>query len=770
MTLPPDDHGSDDLLDNIGDVDPLKWLESLAARQGANPDELVTDADLDVPEVAADAVVDEPGYQDYDPFGSGSSRASNEKPQQATPPPPVEEPAPPPATPASAEPEMNPLAWLESLARRQGANPEEFVTEADMEVEEVAPGTVVDEPGYTPYDGGAPAPARAAEPPVAAEPPAEPVPAPPVMETLPPEPEGLSAHEAADLLGLAADDLVPPVAESEFESEPPVPAAAEVADTSEEEVNPLAWLESLARRQGARSEELITGGTLDVPEAAADAVADEPGYVDYSPFGTLAERADEDVELAPVPEMDVPVPQADVPVAEVPSGDDTLAWLEGLAADQGASAMEEPALGPLAGLSDEEIELRAASGELSPQQMEAWLQRQAESLAQVRLDTFDADDALIPPEPEVLFEDEMAAPAEIPSWLQEAAPVADALPEPPVEELVPEEAPELELPDLAPAEMPDWLQDDAAAETVPDDIASVLATAGGDEPLDDGLPVDSEDSWVQALDSEYMTTRQMAGPDDPDWYRSALEDPSRAAELEAELAAEDADVPDSVADETLLTPPEAAELPEWLMEVAPEQPAEDVPEWLTEEIPGSELATESTTDWLDDTELPVEVEDVPDWLSEPLSEPVELPDWLREAAPDDMLEPAPASEPEPAPVMEAVPQVAAAPLAPVSAEIPAGEAYDTFRERLTNQPDDHPTRLALARQLANDDNVLASLGQYEMLVFAEASLETLESDLAQVVENRPSVAQARRVLGDVFMRQGRLQEALATYRAALEQL
>jgi len=49
-------------------------------------------------------------------------------------------------------------------------------------------------------------------------------------------------------------------------------------------------------------------------------------------------------------------------------------------------------------------------------------------------------------------------------------------------------------------------------------------------------------------------------------------------------------------------------------------------------------------------------------------------------------------------------------------------------------------------------------------------LSDVERDLRALVQRQPDLPQARRVLGDVFMREGRLQEALDTYRAALEQL
>ena len=49
------------------------------------------------------------------------------------------------------------MAWMESLAKRQGASSEGFTTAADMEIAEIDPDTVIiDEPGYVPFGEEAP--------------------------------------------------------------------------------------------------------------------------------------------------------------------------------------------------------------------------------------------------------------------------------------------------------------------------------------------------------------------------------------------------------------------------------------------------------------------------------------------------------------------------------------------------------------------------------------------------------------------------------------
>ncbi len=745
MTLPPDDNGPDEINNLPGDdVDPMKWLESLAARQGANPEEFITSADMDVPEADPNAVIDEPGYVDYDPFGS----SKREKPAREAHLEPAPEPAPPQQEPATVAPaamsaydDVDPLAWLESLAKRQGADPQEFVTEANLEIAEVDPDTVIDEPGYTPYDGIAPKPAASTPPPARAPEPVKPEPQPESLEE-----DELTAAEAAALLGVDVDQLVPvmeaeveeveAILEAEPEEAPPAMAEAKPGDPTAGEVDPLAWLESLAKRQGARSEELITAADLDVPEAAADAVVDEPGYVDYSPFGATAEAEEVAEELEAVA-SEPPMPAEILEEADIPSGDATLAWLEGLAREQ-----SEELADPLAGLSDEEIEQKAAAGELSADQMEAWLSRQAASLAQARVDT------------SVAFEDEAlepAQPAEIPSWLQEAMPEEAPAGEP---------APLIEdiMPPPEPADLPDWL-----AEPEPEEAPAAFAALVGEEEQ-----IDTEDKWAQALDEEYVTQR-MEIQEEPEWYRANLEDPARQAAVDAEASA---------VEETLeaeeLPEPEPAELPDWLVE-ATEKAAEAAPDWLEEQpVPDAEGVAEPVDDWLSEAELEQEIapEDMPDWLLEPVSE-VEVPDWLAEAAPEPPAEPAEA-EPAAAPaVSEPKPARATAPatvVAPLSAAVPAGAAYDTYRTSLTANPQDHETRLDLARKLIEDNQVLESVGQYEVLASAAAMLDDIEDDLNQIVESRPNLPQARRVLGDVFMRKGRLQDALDAYRTALEQL
>ncbi|HLY28172.1 MAG TPA: hypothetical protein VKQ72_17635, partial [Aggregatilineales bacterium] len=299
-------------------MDPMAWLESLAARQGAKTEELTTAHNMDIPELPSDTVVDEPGYTPGYDTGKPAEPARAErpaiKPIEEAAPLPLAQPAPEPAaaTPAMSSEElmaMDPMAWLESLAARQGAKTEELTTAHNMDIPELPSDTVVDEPGYTPgYDTGKPAepePARAERPAIK-----------PIEETAPPPPSVQSAPE---------------------------PATAAPAMSSEElmAMDPMAWLESLAARQGAKTEELTTAHDMNVPLPPADAVIDEPGYVDYDPFGgsgvgkpasSTGPLAEERPAAVPPP---APEPQ---PVGDVLGGMDALSWLDSLQAEQESEA------------------------------------------------------------------------------------------------------------------------------------------------------------------------------------------------------------------------------------------------------------------------------------------------------------------------------------------------------------------------------------------------------------------------------------------------
>jgi hypothetical protein len=656
------------------------------------------------------------------------------------------------------------MAWMESLAKRQGAS-EGFTTTADMDVPEIDPSSVViDEPGYIPPEtsksaklgGKMPAAAPTSRPetaapiaPAAARP-SQPAPRPveqqptaaelPLFEHLkadkptpPPKPqaetaslswlESLAADQSGglpeiDLSALAAD-LTPAAPPSAPVTNPinwlenlaqgqgdEIPMAAEPTD-------PMDWLESLARRQGVRDEELTTPADMDVP-LPGEPQFEGPGYTDYAfdtptgkPAGTTPPRT-------PSPFVTSPEPEA---------AQDPAAWLDALASASSTKRIAEPQP-----MSDAEIQAALKRGEMIPQdQMEAWMNRQLEIGAQR-------------PEPVAEEEDAPAVKAELPDWLidQIGQPVFEETPKAPETPALIDAI--LEPPPVATSEIPDWLREDesavgeldsifASTDTPPQESWSETRGFAPEAQVEaPSVVFDQSDPWVEAFEQEY---REKQGV--PLEVQSPVaETPTLLQKVEFEPETE---LPEGVIEE----------VPDWLAGVigdeAEVEPAEDIPDWLKQDIGGV---------------LPVEAEpavaaSVPDWLADVDIAAEEIPEWLTQSITGEqttVLTPAPAAAVIPAPAF--------VPVSPIPSPVEAAV--------------DIPGTLSRARSLASSNDLDSSLTSYEQLIRANAELETVVSDLTSLAEKIKTSAAVLRVLGDGLMRQGKLQAALDTYRKALNQL
>ncbi len=791
MTPPPNGDGTNKPEDDpLGGMDPMAWLESLARRQGANPDELTTAADLDVPMPSADTQVDAPGYT------PGYESAA--KPAAAAEPPPVPEPAPPPA-PAAVDPSdplggMDPMAWLESLARRQGANVDELTTAADLDVPMPAADTVLDEPGYTPGYDSAPKKKDAEQPTETGIKPPEPTPLPPT----PPHPKPTPAA-------------------------PPPPSPEPAPDLTFDDplggADPMAWLESLARRQGANVDELTTAADLDVPMPAADAQSTAPGYTDFDPFsaGTLSPSARA---------LEQPPPAAAQPEStseDALGGADPMAWLESLAAKQGAPLEELPTMRAEAApstppesvpLSDESdpmawlasfgdptpydsvsdfaspstdqftiesmtpdaalswldslsAEVEAASpppsapegispieaGGLSndPQEVQAWLTSQLGSLMQVRAEE---DELPLP------IDDSPAEPSSsLPDWLSEAI----------VDPTLPAARgaldPDIKLP-TPPADLPTWLLESAEPAALDLDL--------GEDFLPEETPA-LEAIPEMAIELDPQEIERMIKPTSPEEVDDLAEyfneeyDRRRAGDetiplwyLEALQRAESAPLPEPTAQPPAEPEPEftfaplgEGDMPDWLKMMQPEPEVPVAPEPALPAAVGTE-----GIDWLDAlTEGMSEEEPAP---------ATERPEWL---APTGSLDPsvverfeaeqaARTPEPPPAPVAQPAPAY----VPPTPPPTPPAPAPAPMRSAAV------AASLGQARQQVAAGQVLPALESYQALVDSMENLEDVRADLRQLAEQHPKEPKVRRLLGDTHMRLGDLQAALDTYLNALKEL
>ncbi|GAB4530794.1 MAG: hypothetical protein OHK0046_51530 [Anaerolineae bacterium] len=544
---------------------------------------------------------------------------------------------------------------------------------------------------------------------------------------------------------------------------PPSTPRSAVSDPTEQDVDPLEWLESLAKRQGADSEEFITGAQVNVPDAQGQSA---PGYTDYT-FESPEFNAP--LSFDTVDELDKPIAAADP--------DDPVAWLEGLAEAQS----QQPRTSSDASEPDVIQRLNNAQ-DVTAQEMESWMSAMLERGA-TRTDVPDYVD-----EDE---DEEVVLESSIPDWLidQIGPPpteVTKAAAETDFDALLRSDTPvSSDLPDWLQADVevgeepaavqsgiPEWLQDETMDEETADAIfAEPVAPAAQkkDPTSTDEFLIDVDDPWVEAFELE---RKEGLGDIEnvPDWYRVRLQSQSAQAGglqlAESNLAPEfdlrhgepeplpvwlGAPMPLEVLEEE--DEPLVAQDLSWLQLDTPDEEVVEVgdiemPAWLREQV-SQEAAVvvaaddEELPDWLRSAGLEVS-DDIPEWLMDTLEEEnqaVSATQTREEAAPvsvPQVVQPAPQPlSPAPVPVMN----------------INVSEMLQT------------------ARQKMQQGDLEASLQAYEAVIRANNNLNDVVGDLNGRVQGAYKTSAAvHRVLGDALMRQGRLQEALDTYRKALNLL
>jgi hypothetical protein len=820
----------------LGDIDPMVWLESLAARQGAT-EGFTTDQRVDVPEIDPDTVqIDEPGYTPYVTFGQDTSQVKAETP--ATPPPAQPEYgyAPPPQPPEEpvqpAEPPpmsmgidgipegVDPIVWLESLAARQGATIG-FTTTERVEVPEIDPNTVViDEPGYTPSESFT----RRAEPPQEAPPPEMPA-EPTYQEPAAWQPSDYYAQQppasdsTAFLDELAGEVGSIPGVEADFGAEPtdyytqqppPEPSYQE----------PAAWQPSDDYAQQP-------------PASDTSAFLDElSGEVDKIP-GVEADFGADMWQEAITPAWAEPEPPELTQVPQQTATD--LSWLDNLSGElyrpePPPSLTEEPeaieathtpqeVLDSTAGMSIEELESLRDQGLLSGEQELALEIRKAQRNMEERGIS----------ETPVPFEELPPAEAgEIPTWLQQSARVTDE-----------QDSTSIFLDSIPapsePEDMPLWLAEtgelhDFASEIDLPEFTLEAADSVTEEP---GIPVStvesppavtgilhledydaSADEWAEALDEEH--DRQITGQvEDPTWFRDAMEHVEAIEAVAQEsFAPEMVTVPEPetpvAPSESLdwLSPPpgEAAfdetypdDLPDWLRPAPVEdedesrERAEDIDTWLRDEETGGTMMRSSLPEAVVDSALalpPADDETLPKGKTGPLPEWSTVQETTAERKPAAEIPippppPPPAPKPEPKRATATIPTtpppipsrpavrptaVVGEPVPPAGPPAPVPDSFEEYKARLEANPSDHAARLELARAMANAGDVNNSVPQYQTLIENMTEMDTVADDLRGLIARTPSHPALRRLLGDIYMRQGYLQEALDAYRGALDNL
>jgi tetratricopeptide (TPR) repeat protein len=405
---------------------------------------------------------------------------------------------------------------------------------------------------------------------------------------------------------------------------------------------------------------------------------------------------------------------------ELPSGEEALAWLEQLTAGK-----EEE----LQARADAEAEARLAEIMGRPQAAEA------------------------PPVEEV--EEAIAPPVEEPFGWTGFGP-SEAPPEPIA---AAEEAPALEEAALVEEEPPTpaWLE----GEELPSGEEALAwleqLTAGKEEELQAQADAETEARLAEIMGrapaAEAPPAEVAAEPVAPP-IEEALVPPLEAAAPAVEepfgwtgFGAPEVPPEPAAAAEEVPTPEEPAlpEIPE--PAYAEEAMPPPVPEFpaVEETVPSEEVH------WGAVPELPAQPEKAPAPVIEEVPGVVEM----------EMTAPPVEAVAVPEPPVEEAPVVKAPP-------IPA-EPYAAERRYLKEHSRDYEAWLALARALWQDGEREESREAYSRVIRAGKLLESVIDDLEGYVEWKAE-AGTQRVLGDAYMKDGRLQQALNTYRRALETL
>jgi tetratricopeptide (TPR) repeat protein len=602
----------------------------------------------------------------------------------------------------------------------------------------------------------------------------------------------------------AMEEELPPV-----EPSAPQPSGSldQLGKSEQERDDSFAWLESLAAKQGASE------GLLTKPE---ERLEEEPDWVKQAK--DLSATAPSEQPPIETPRMDEIQPPVETPSMPEPAvnfeelgkseqeRDDSFAWLESLAAKQGAS--EGLLTKPEERLEEEPDWVKQAKDlgvptSIQPAAHEESVQEPAPSMESPSLDdtaawlrSFDEEETTTTPEP-------TRASDETGIWLKSLT-----------EE---ESAPEPTSRGMDETGM--WLRglDEEEAKLTSASTPSSDETAMWLKSIseEDAKPVPSSESeddetamWLKSLDEAEKAITQpepeiSEHPDLPAWMQNIdqgvspdVEAPVPSREVQESsswLHQADEPAPPSFVSAQESQKPETGSLPSWLRgldkpeaQEAAASPQDDLPAWLRDET--GEFVTEPTkieptraTDW-----QPAEkVEPVMEWQppeekqAEPPESVVSVQESVLEWQPPEERKPeppvaesiAPQQEPveihheEPTPIQQTMPT-------PEPEVAPPAKPYKEPVTRkgtgMLNMPAD--SVLGSARSELSRSNIPGALDTYARLIKKGRFLDEIIHDLRDALYRYPVEVSIWQSLGDAYMRANRLQDALDAYTKAEELL
>ncbi len=493
---------------------------------------------------------------------------------------------------------------------------------------------------------------------------------------------------------------------------------------SQEEQDTLNWLEGLAARRGAAEDELLTD-----PEQRRTS---KPEWLSEPP---------------------AEIPQASQDAPPVPLSEN-LSWLDELAAAAGsvdAATNEEPAQEASEAEALRGLEADSPFSQQDDEQLSASEEVQDTTPGWLRQFTGSLEGADAPSEP--------IAPRQLddaPDWLSELRPrdeepqAAPAQPEPSAGADIPDwlsqlsqeqdqaaSQPQTAQPSHS-QDVPDWLRQLSQQETnggAPAQPAASEAPAAGSQEWAADEPGEEETAPAPAIEPTWVPANQLA--ETP----STLEMDAESEELADEAAAEAVEYETITFSGSISQPvneepqAEATELPEG-GDAAPE---------ASEYTPLAEEDFEQEEDAYNEPSADEDVEDV---------QAEEAPLRLSEAAPDPQPEPVAQPEPMPEPAMAAPSAMQA-------------EAKPPARKRSRGlSPEEIEDRLAGARQALSYGNISDAAEGYSYFLRRRIRLDEVIADLRAASRRFPRQVAVWQTLGDAYMRNNELTEALECYNRA----
>jgi tetratricopeptide (TPR) repeat protein len=494
------------------------------------------------------------------------------------------------------------------------------------------------------------------------------------------------------------------------------------------------WIKEMSNSASAGTVEAVTAGDLEqpkdksAPELMDSVSAPAPVESNEIPASMPAARSEE-----------VSLGQPSGELTPLKIEDDAMAWLESLAAKQGAK--EEELLTNPEDRSEEIPEWLLNSKEKPPLES---LPDEAAAIPETQ--------PLVPPTPIVGEGDSQESalhetlPLELPTQPAEgSAPDTTVVSEEPPPPAVPSES--IPRPISVEDETKAWLdglasKEDAKPMEVP------VHTSGETNPTDD---------WIQKATPESTPLNESGFPE-PSPDDITITSWLKKQDVEEALGKEKPSTPNSQ--------PELAQtgdLPDWLKELEKpsppketEKPAEELPDWLRQATQSSEMGKTPAA-----SVEPTPVSDLPEWKDETILE-------SRPPAPTNPGEWIPVDEkPAQVPDVKPVPEPVSVPVAP-----PAQLRVLGGTGMLARIPaEDKDAEFLAAAQAALDANQLdETMRAYSKLIKKNRLLDEVIHDLREAIYRFPVDIIVWQTLGDAYMRANRLQDALDAYTKAEELL